>query len=63
MINKKYMAACRYEISLTVLNSHLVSEEIFQVHGENRPVANLLVVDFLSQPDCSICRKEGEKKN
>ena len=25
-------------------------EEIFQVHGQNRPVANLPVVDFRSQP-------------
>ena len=42
---------------------HLISEEIFQVHGENRPVANLLAVDFVSQPDRSICRKEVEKEN
>ena len=26
------------------------TEEIFQVHGHNRPVANLPVVDFRSQP-------------
>ena len=35
-----------------VQNSQLLSwslptEEIFQVHGQNRPVANLLAVDFL----------------
>ena len=29
---------------------HLISEDIFQVHGENRSVANLLVVEFRSQP-------------
>ena len=28
----------------------LATEEIFQVHGQNRPVANLPVVDFRSQP-------------
>ena len=28
----------------------LPTEEIFQVHGQNRPVANLLVVNFRSQP-------------
>ena len=42
---------------------NLISEDIFQVHGENRPVANLLVVEFRSQPGCSIRRKEGEKEN
>ena len=26
------------------------TEEVFQVNGQNRPVANLLVVDFHSQP-------------
>ena len=36
-------------------NSHLLTwsspkEEIFQVHSQNRPVANLPAVDFLSQP-------------
>ena len=28
----------------------LPTEEVFQVNGQNRPVANLPVVDFLSQP-------------
>ena len=28
----------------------IATEEIFQVHGCNRPVANLPVVDFRSQP-------------
>ena len=32
------------------LNWSLPTEEIFQVHGEYQPVANLLVVDFRSQP-------------
>ena len=40
---------------------HLISEKIFQVHGEIRQ--QLLVVDFRSQADCSICRKEAEKEN
>ena len=36
-------------------NSHSLTfsfptEEVFQVHGQNRPVANLPVVDFHSQP-------------
>ena len=36
-------------------NSHLLTlslptEEVFQVNGQNRPVANLPVVDFHSQP-------------
>ena len=56
------MVARRYEISLTVFNStsHL-RKYIFQEQGENWPVANLLVVDFRSRLDCSICRKESEK--
>ena len=38
---------------LNTQNSHLMtwslpSEEIFQVHGQIRPVANLSVVDFRS---------------
>ena len=32
------------------MNWSLPTEEIFQVHGQNRPVAYLLVVDFRSQP-------------
>ena len=28
----------------------LPTEEVFLVNGQNRPVANLPVVDFLSQP-------------
>ena len=36
-------------------NSHLLTlslptEEVFQLNGQNRPVANLPVVDFHSQP-------------
>ena len=33
-----------------LLTLSLPTEEIFQVHGQNRPVANLPVVDFRSQP-------------
>ena len=32
------------------LNWPLPKEEIFQVHGQNRPVISLPVVDFRSQP-------------
>ena len=32
------------------LNWSLPTEEIFQAHGKNRPVANLPLADFLSQP-------------
>ena len=33
-----------------LLNWSLPTKEIFQVHGQDRPVANLSVVDFRSQP-------------
>ena len=33
-----------------LLNGSLPTEEIFQVHRQNRPEANLAVVDFRSQP-------------
>ena len=33
-----------------LLNLSLPTEEVFQVNGQNRPVANLPVVDFHSQP-------------
>ena len=33
-----------------LLNWSLLTEEIFQVHRQNRPVENLPVVDFRSQP-------------
>ena len=32
------------------LNFSSPTEEIFQIHGQNRPVANLSVVDFRPQP-------------
>ena len=32
------------------LTFSLPTEEIFQIHGQNRPVANLPVVDFRPQP-------------
>ena len=42
-------------VILNLQNSHLLTlslptEEVFQVNGQNRPVANLPVVDFHSQP-------------
>ena len=33
-----------------VLSLSLRTEDIFQVHGQNRPVTDLPVVDFRSQP-------------
>ena len=33
-----------------LLTLSLPTKEVFQVNGQNRPVANLPVVDFLSQP-------------
>ena len=33
-----------------LLNWSLPTEEILQVHGQNKPVANLSVVDFRSEP-------------
>ena len=33
-----------------LLNWSLLKEEIIQVPGQNRPMANLSVVDFRSQP-------------
>ena len=33
-----------------LLTLSLPTEEIFQVHSQNRPVANLPIVDFRSQP-------------
>ena len=33
-----------------VMTLSLPTEEVFQVNGQNRPVANLPVVDFHSQP-------------
>ena len=42
-------------VIFNVQNSHLMTlslptEEVFQVNGQNRPVANLPIVDFHSQP-------------
>ena len=33
-----------------LLNWSLPTGEIFQVHGQNKPVANLSIVDFRSEP-------------
>ena len=46
-------------------NSHLLSlpiEEVFQVNGQNRPVANPPVVDFHSQPREILTPKPLNKK-
>ena len=42
-------------VIVNLQNSHfltlsLSTEKVFQVHGQNQPVANLPVVDFHSQP-------------
>ena len=49
MITKKMV------VIFNLKNSHLLTlslpkEEVFQVNGQNRPEANLPVVDFHSQP-------------
>ena len=46
-------------------NSHLLTlslptEEVFQVNGQNRPMANPPVVDFYSQPREMIAFKYDE---
>ena len=63
MINKKYMAACRYEISRTVFNSISQLRNLSSTRRKLADMVNLLVVDFRSQSDCSIFRKESEKEN
>ena len=42
-------------VIFNIQNSQLLTwssptEEIFQVHGQNRPVTNPIVVNFFSQP-------------
>ena len=41
-----------------LLNLSLSTEEVFQVNGQNRPVANLPVVDFHSQPREMLTEKK-----
>ena len=48
---------------LLLYSTRYLNSEIFQVHGGNWPMVNLLVVDFRSQSDCSIFRKELEIEN
>ena len=55
---KKFVETLQKQIMgviFNIQNSHLLTwslptEEIFQVHGQNRPVPNLLAVEFRSQP-------------
>ena len=49
-----------------LLNWSLPTEEFSQVQGQNRPVANLLVIDFRSQPrdmpslkQVTVCKRYG----
>ena len=48
---------------LLLCSTPYLNSEIFQVHGGNWPMVNILAVDFRSQSDCSIFRKEWEKEN
>ena len=50
MITKTTMGVTFNLQNSRLLTLSLPTEEIFQVPGQNRPVANLPVVDFRSQP-------------
>ena len=50
MITKTTMVVIFNLQNSLLLNLSLPTEEVFQVIGQNRPVANLPVVDFHSQP-------------
>ena len=50
MITKTTMGVTFNLQNSRLLTLSLPTEEIFQVHGQNRPVAILPVVDFRSQP-------------
>ena len=50
MITKSTMVVIFNFQSSNLLTLSLPTEEVFQVNGQNRPVANLPVVDFHSQP-------------
>ena len=54
---KKYVETIQKQMTGVIFNIHnsqlltwsLLTEEIFQVHSQNRPLANLPIVDFCSQ--------------
>ena len=50
MITKTTMVVIFNSQNSHLLTLSLPTEEVFQVNGQNRPVANLPVVDFHSQP-------------
>ena len=50
MITKSTMVVIFNFQNSNLLTLSLPTEEVFQVNGQNRPVANLPVVDFHSQP-------------
>ena len=50
MITKTTMGIIYNSQNPHLLTSSLLTEEVFQVKGQNRPMANLPVVDFRSQP-------------
>ena len=50
MITKSTMIVIFNLKNSHLLTLSLLAEEVFQVNGLNRPVANLPVVDFHSQP-------------
>ena len=48
LLQKRTMGVV-FNLQISALTWSLPTAEIFQVHGQNRPVANLLTVDFRSQ--------------
>ena len=50
MITKQTMVVIFNSQNFHLLTLSLPTKEVFQENGQNRPVTNLLVVDFHSQP-------------
>ena len=50
MITKQTMVVIFNSQNSHLLTLSLPTKEVFQVNGQNRPMTNLLVVDFHSQP-------------
>ena len=50
MIKKTTMVVIFNFQNSPLLTLSLPAEEVFQVNGQNRPMANLPIVDFHSQP-------------
>ena len=47
---KKQTMGLTFNIKNSQLLNWSLPKEVFQVHGQNWPVANLTIVDFRSQP-------------